>query len=445
MYPYELPFRNTYTFSSLDELSYTARKMGLSIPVSHDLSPLARQPIIRTRAGEIRLKNSLTVHPMEGFDGGEDGSPSELSFRRYLRFARSGAALIWTEAIAVCPEGRTSDHQLMITEENKERFRELVTEVKKVTDSPIIAQLTHSGRFSHNSRTPYPIIATHNEIIEAKRTGDKTAPLVSDEYLDTLPALYAKTAELLVWAGFDGVDIKACHQYLLAEVLSAHTREGRYGGSFENRSRLLLDCARAVAAAVPDTTILGSRLGVYDALSYPWGFGAKTDGTDGPDFTEANAMIAELRKIGVSVVDMTMGTPYFNPHVNRPYNKGGYVADEHPLVGVNRLISGCREIVRANPDVAIIGTGYSYLREFAPYVAAGALDAGCATLIGFGRMAFAYEGFANDFIAGKIDPKKVCISCSKCTEIMRAGGTTGCPIRDQEIYLPIYRKLCMKK
>ena len=148
---------------------------------------------------------------------------------------------------------------------------------------------------------------------------------------------------------------------------------------------------------------------------------------------------------GLSLIDMTMGSPYFNPHVNRPYSKGGYVPPEHPLRGVERLIGASREIQTAFPELCLIGTGYSYLRQFAPYVAAGALRDGDATLIGFGRMAFAYEGFAHDMTTGTVDPHKVCIACSKCTEIMRAGGTTGCPIRDQEIYLPIYRETCMKK
>ena len=444
MHPFELNFPNTFHYGTLDEIDYAARKKRLDIPFSRDLSPLSAKPILHTRAGDITLENSLSVHPMEGFDADENGAPSDLTRRRYLRFARSGAALIWSEAIAVCPEGRTSDHQLMITSENIGAFRDMVAEVKKITKAPLIAQLTHSGRFSHNSAYPYPIIATHNEIIEAARPLPAGTPLASDEYLDSLPEKYLLAAKLLISAGFDGVDIKACHQYLLGELLSAYTREGKYGVSFENRSRLMLDTAKLIADNTEKEVILASRLGVCDMIPKPFGFGMNESG-DAPDFTEVNVLLGRLYAAGVSLIDMTMGTPYYNAYINRPHNKGEKIPPEHPLVGVNRLIHGAEAISKANPDITVIGTGYSYLREFAPYAAAGALSRGYCAMVGFGRMAFAYEGFANDFISGNIDTHKVCIACGKCTEIMRAGGTTGCPIRDKDIYLPIYRSLCMKK
>ena len=444
MHAFEMNIPYNFNYRTLDEIDYDARKKGLHIPFSRDLSPLAVKPTVHTRMGDIQLENSLSVHPMEGFDADETGAPSELTSRRYLRFARSGASLIWSEAIAVCPEGRTSDRQLMITEENKEKFRAMISEVKKITKAPLIAQLTHSGRFSRNSKTPYPIIATHNKIIEEARPLPEGTPLVSDEYLDSLPEKYLAAAKLLIWAGFDGVDIKSCHQYLFGELLSAYTRAGKYGGSFENRTRLMLDTVKLIADNTDKNVILASRLGICDMLPKPYGFGMADDGVT-PDFTEANALIAKLSALGISLIDMTMGTPYFNAYINRPHNKGEKIPPEHPLVGVDRLIHGAEVIQKANPEVAVIGTGYSYLREFAPYAAAGALANGYSTMIGFGRMAFAYEGFAKDFISGNIDPKKTCLACSKCTEIMRAGGTTGCPLRDQEIYLPIYRYVCMKK
>jgi len=445
MYAYEKKDAYTFSFTSPDELRLFIEQNGLSIPFSKDLSPLAEKKLLKTRAGSITLKNSLTVHPMEGFDGEPDGTPSSLSRRRYLRFADSGAALIWSEAIAVLPEARTSDHQLMITEANADAYKALVYDMKAKTDAPVIAQLTHSGRFSKNSRTGQPLFATRSVPFESVRPGDKNFPVVTDDYLDTLPDAFARAAKLAEAAGFDGIDIKACHQYLLSELLSAHTREGKYGGSFENRTRLMLDIVDAVRAVLRPETILASRLSVSDMIDYPYGFGVSETVPASPDFTEAKKLIGLLTEKGLSLIDMTMGSPYFNPHINRPYSKGGYLPPEHPLRGVERLIGASREIQSAFPELCIIGTGYSYLRQFAPYVAAAALQEKAATLIGFGRMAFAYEGFANDMIAGTMDPHKVCIACSKCTEIMRAGGTTGCPIRDQEIYLPIYRETCMKK
>ena len=445
MFAYDKKDSYTFSFSSPDELRKYCEDNGYEIPFSKDLSVLAEPRTISTRAGEKILKNRLAPHPMEGFDGEPDGAPGELSRRRYHRFASSGAALIWSEAISIVPEGRTSDHQLAIADHNLDAFKTLMAEIREITDAPVMAQLTHSGRFSKNSATPHPIFATRSLPFEAIRPGDRDVPVVTDDYLDRLPELYAKAAKLAVEAGFDGIDIKACHQYLLNELLSAYTREGKYGGPFENRSRLMLDVTDAICAVVPKDIILGSRLSLSDMIEYPYGFAVTKEKPTAPDLTETKMLVKMLHDRGVSIIDMTMGSPYFKPHVNRPYNKGGYIPPEHPLYGLERLITGAAEIQKAFPDITMIGTGYSYLRQFAPYVAAGAIKEGDTSMVGFGRMAFAYEGFAKDMIAGTVDPNKCCLACSKCVELKVAAYPTGCPIRDQEIYLPLYRELMAKK
>ncbi len=445
MFAYDKKDNYTFSFTSPDQLRKYLEDNGYEIPFSKDFAVLGQPQKVSTRAGGKILKNRLVTHPMEGFDGLPDGTPGELSRRRYRRFASSGAALIWSEAISIVPEGRTSDHQLMITEKNVDAYKSLLEEVKNITDAPMMAQLTHSGRFSKNSATPHPIFATRSLPFEAIRPGDKDVPVVSDDYLDRLPELYAKAAKLAVEAGFDGIDIKSCHQYLLNELLSAYTREGKYGGSFENRSRLMLDVTDAICAVVPKDLILGSRLSLSDMIEYPYGFAVTKEKPTAPDLTETKMLVEKLHEKGVSLIDMTMGSPYFKPHVNRPYNKGSYMPPEHPLVGLERLITGAKEIQQAFPDITMIGTGYSYLREFAPYVAAGAIENGFTSMVGFGRMAFAYEGFAKDMIAGTVNPNKCCLACSKCVELKVASRPTGCPIRDQEVYLPLYRELMAKK
>ena len=82
-----------------------------------------------------------------------------------------------------------------------------------------------------------------------------------------------------------------------------------------------------------------------------------------------------------------------------------------------------------------VGTGYSWLRQYFPHVAAGAIAAGDVTIAGVGRLAFAYPDFARDLLErGKLYPEKCCLACSGCTELMRAGGPTGCIVRDREFY-----------
>ena len=444
MFAYDKKDNYTFSFTSPDELRLYIERNGFNIPFSKDISPLSEKPVIKTAHGEITLKNARATHPMEGCDANLDGSASDLTRRRYARFSGSGAALVWMEAISVVPEARTSDHQMMINDNTADSFKSLVEDIKK-NDTFVVAQLTHSGRFAKNSDTPHALFATRSLPFEEKRPQDKDVPVLTDDYLDALPEKFAKAAKIAEDAGFDAIDVKACHQYLLDELLSAHTREGKYGGSFENRTRLMIDCFDAVRSVLRPETVLASRLSLSDMIEAPYGFAVAEGKPVTPDLTETKKLLEILTAKGLSLVDMTMGSPYFNPHVNRPYNKGSYAPPEHPLTGLERLIGASREIQHLFPDLNVIGTGYSYLREFAPYVAAGALKEKAATMIGFGRMAFAYDTFATDMMAGKVDPRKVCIACSKCAEIKRLSGHTGCPIRDQEIYLPVYRELCMKK
>ena len=245
-------------------------------------------------------------------------------------------------------------------------------------------------------------------------------------------------------AGFDGVDIKCCHRYLNSELLSAYERSGRYGGSLENRTRLLRESVQGAIESCAKSFVVSSRLNVYDGFSYPYGFGVKPDGSLDFDPAEPDWLIKELYKYGVRILNITMGNPYFNPHVNRPFAQGGYEAPEHPLEGVARVLRGTAKLKELNPQMAIICSAVSYLGVAAPNVVAAFIQNGSFDIAGFGRTVFAYPDFAKDILkTGAMDKNKICICCSKCTEIMRTpGGTPGCVIRDRELYGPIYQKQC---
>jgi 2,4-dienoyl-CoA reductase (NADPH2) len=434
-----MPF--DFNYNSIEDVKKDCERLGINLTFSDDFSVLAKP--IDVKGENLRLKNAVAIHPMEGFDSEPDGSPSELTERRYLRFAESDAGLYWFEAVAISHESRSNSRQLWIHEGNVEAFKRLIDKLHEITDgAPIICQLTHSGRFSRPENLPAPIISYHNPILNKPFNISADHPVVTDEYLDSLLDQYLKAARLAKQAGFDGVDIKACHRYLLSELLSAFTREGRYGGSYENRTRLYLDIVKAVKAEHGSSLTVATRLGVHDGIGYPYGFGDDREDPTKFDPTEAIRLIEDLNKLGVNLINVTMGTPYYNPHVNRPYCKGGYEPPEHPLFGLERIISGAALLKEKFPDITFIGTGYTFLRQFAPYLAAGSVGAGLISAVGFGRMAFAYEGFAKDLISGDMKPNKCCITCGKCTELMRAYTTTGCPVRDSKVYAPIYKSAC---
>ncbi len=430
-----MPYK--FTCATKEALERTAAEVGVGIAVSDDISPLARPVTVRG----VTAKNSLAVHPMEGFDGDGDGAPGELTHRRYERFASGGAGLFWFEATAVCREGRSSAHQLWINDGNVDEYKRTVEMMHSLSDgAPVICQLTHSGRFSKPDNVPEPLIAYHNPLLNERMTVDASRPVVTDDYLDALHDKYLHAAKLAKEAGFDGVDIKSCHRYLMSELLSAYTRDGKYGGSFENRTRLLREVVKDVADAFADDKFLVcTRMSVSDCIPYPYGFCTREDGS--VDISEAIELLSILQKSGLSVLNVSMGTPYYNPHVNRPYDSGGYEPPEHPLAGVARMIDTAAEIKSAVPGLCVIGTGYSYLRGSAMYAAAGTLVSGKADMVGFGRMAFAYPDFARDMIAGEFDSKKTCLGCGKCVQLMRRITTAGCPVRDR-IYTPIYMEAC---
>ena len=430
-----MPYK--FTCGTAAELKVTAAEAGVSIPVSEDTSVLSRPVKIKG----VTAKNSLAVHPMEGFDGTHDGAPGELTERRYERFASGGAGLFWFEATAVCPEGRSSKNQLWIHRENVDAYKRIVERVHELSGgAPVICQLTHSGRFSKPENTPAPVIAYHNPLLNEKLDIPADYPTVTDEYLDGLHEKYMEATRLAKEAGFDGVDIKSCHRYLLSELLSAYLRPGKYGGSYENRTRLIREIVRDASSVYgSDDFLICTRMSVSDCIPYPYGFCTTENGE--VDLTEAKKLLSELHGSGLSLLNLSMGTPYYNPHVNRPYDSGGYEPPEHPLSGVERMINTAAEIKGAIPSLALIGTGYSYLRASAMYAAAGVLEAGGADMIGFGRMAFAYPDFARDMIIGTFDTKQTCISCGKCVQLMRRCATAGCPVRDR-LYTPIYVENC---
>ena len=432
-----------FSYKSLDEIKEDIKKLGINIPISEDLDVLKRTVSI----GDSSIPNSLGIHPMEGCDGTAEGKPDELTYRRYERFARGGAGLLWFEATAVVNEGRANPRQIYICQENKEEFKKLLDSAIEAAKEEFgenyepytVVQLTHSGRYSRPIDNPAPIIATKNPYLGRNLPDDY--PVITDEELEDLEDKFVEAAALAKEIGFNAVDIKACHGYLNSELLSAFTREGKYGGSFENRTRFLLNIVDKINARVGDGLDIAVRMNAYDSVPYPYGWGVDKDDFLKADLTEPIKLVKALYDRGVRLINLSTGNPYYNPHVGRPYDIGYYTPPEHPLEGTARMLDIIKQIQERVPEMVVMATGFSWLREFAPYIAAGGIQEGWFTIAGFGRQAFAYPDFAKDILTnGAMDRKKCCIACSKCSEIMRDWGKAGCVIKDAKIYAPIYRE-----
>ncbi len=421
------------------------RELDLGLPFSDNTDILKKELRVKNKT----VKNRLACQAMEGCDGNYDGTPGELTLRRYDRFAAGGAGLIWYEATAAMHEGRANPRQLFINEGNIDAFSRQVERIKETAlkengfEPVVIMQATHSGRYSKPEGVPAPLIAYNNPIFE-KDSPIPSDRIVTDEHIDRVKEALINASALAERAGFDGVDIKACHRYLNSELLSAYERDGKYGGSFENRTRLLRESIKGAMEVTAGNFIVSSRMNVYDGFPYPYGFGVRENAGSDMDLSEPVKLIEMLQSYGVELLNITMGNPYFNPHVNRPFAKGGYTHEEHPLEGVSRMLKGISEIKYAVPNMKIISSAMSFLGVASPFVAAGYIEQGGFDIAGFGRTIFAYPDFANDIVKnGQLNKDKICICCSKCTEIMRTkGGTPGCVIRDKDVYAPIYVKQC---
>lgn len=391
-------------------------------------------------------KNRILFQPMEGCDGTAEGAVDELTLRRYLRFAEGAPGIIWFEATAVCNEGRANPRQLYINDSTLDSFKSIVSQIKAKSkelhgfEPIIIVQLTHSGRYSKPSGTPEPIIAYRNELWE-KGKEDQPFNVANDEYLAAIPVMYAKAAKLALEAGFDGIDVKCCHGYLFNELLSAYNRDGAYGGNLDNRARLYFDCIDAVKDTVGDKIFVTTRLNSCDCFPYGYGYGVNKN--EEIDLTETKAIISKLQDKGIELINLTIGNPYLIPHTNRPY---AVKAPEDGNIGMKRVYDVTKEIASAFPDMKFVVSALTYPGEYAIEYAEKLLEEGVGDIAGFGRMAFAYPNFYKDYLEkGSLDKNKVCIKCSKCSELMRAGTVSGCVIRDSECYMPYYQKYVMKK
>ena len=419
--------------------------LGVDIPVADDVDaggPLAT-PVAFTdaSAGTFTAPNRFAVLPMEGWDGSASGAPTDLVRRRWERFGHSGAGLVWGEATAVRHDGRANARQLVIDETTVAGISELRA---RLDPAQVVGlQLTHSGRWSRPDGTPAPRTAYAHPLLDARVDASASARLTDDE-LDALADDYVRAAVLAAGAGFDFVDVKHCHGYLLHELLSARARDGRYGGDLAGRTRFLRTVVTGIRARAPRLAV-AVRLSAFDLVpfvpgddgtgvpeadgTYPYAFGG--DGTGrGVDLAETHTFCAALTDLGIGLVSITAGSPYYNPHVQRPAYfppSDGYRPPEDPLVGVARQLAAAAAVAHAHPALTVVGGAYSYLQDWLPNVAQAVIERGEAGMIGLGRMMLSYPTLAADVLSGRaLDPRSVCRTFSDCTTAPRAGLVSGC-------------------
>src|SRR4051812_38500446 len=441
------------------------KSLGLDMPCDDIVASGPTSPLAAPLTFDgMSIGNRFGINPMEGWDCHTDGRPTENTRRRWQRFGESGAKLIWGgEACAVRPDGRANPKQLYMSDQSQSdiaELRDITIKAHKEAvgndDGLVIGlQLTHSGRFCKpNDNTRFEsIIAYNHPILDRKFGYPVDRPVISDDEIKRLIQDYVIAAKRAQQCGYDFVDIKHCHGYLGHEFLSAVTRSGPYGGSLENRTRFLREIVEGVRAEAPGLKI-GVRLSAIDTLPFkpdpaqslpgalgpgipeqhqlPYrnAFGANPDNPLEYDLTEPRALFEILRGLDIRFVNVTLASPYYNPHVIRPAlypPSDGYHPPEDPFVGVMRQLEVVRDLKRSFPDFCLMGSGYTYLQEFLPNVAQAVVRQGWVDVVGLGRMVLAYPELPLDVLLGRTTQKKrLCRTFSDCTTALRNGIVSGC-------------------
>jgi len=442
-------------------------RLGLAMPCDDVVAAGPQSPLgASLQAGPFTIGNRFAIQPMEGWDGEADGRPSDNTIRRWRNFGLSGAKLIWGgEAVAVRHDGRANPNQLVMTAGNQAgiaALRETLVAAHREamgTDEGLVVglQLTHSGRFCKpNEKTKWePRILYRHPLLDRKFGTPPDHPLLTDGDIRALIDDYVLAAKRARECGYDFVDLKHCHGYLGHEFLSARTRPGAYGGSLENRTRFLAELVAGIRAEAPGLEI-GVRVSALDSvpykpdpaqsapdslgpgvpdehaqcIPYQWGFGVDAADPVRADLTETRAFLAIAQRLGIRLINVSLGSPYYNPHLLRPAlypPSDGYKPPEDPLVGVMRHLDTVRELKAAFPALCFVGSGYTYLQEFLPNVAQAAVREGWVDVVGLGRMVLSYPELPADVLAGRgMQKKRLCRTFSDCTTAPRNGMVSGC-------------------
>ena len=254
----------------------------------------------------VPLRNRIAVSPMCEYSS-IDGFANQWHLVHLGSRAVGGAALVFTEAAAVSPEGRISPADLGIYhDEHVPKLRE-ITEFIHQHGAVAGIQLAHAG-FKASTAPPWeggdpvrPQEGGWERILAPSAVPFKEGWIVPHALEPSEIAMvveqFATAARRALIAGFRVLEIHVAHGYLLHEFLSPITnhRSDSYGGSFENRTRIVREVAKAVRDVMPDELPLFVRISATDWLEGGW------------TVEDSAALARELKKLGVDLIDVSSG------------------------------------------------------------------------------------------------------------------------------------------
>ncbi len=385
------------------------------------------QPI---NIGPRVAQNRFFIQAMECNSEDATGNPSEETTNRYIELAKGGAGLVSLEAITVTRESRARDNQLTIMPQNEKPLTEFVRRVHEANpQSLFVFQLTHSGEISNPnfSRrvTPNPLPGYGGD-------------LLTEEDVERIMDSYVEAAKIAYSAGADGIDLKLSHGYLGCQMIRPHnSRNWKYGGSWENRSRFAFELIERIRQAVPDKNfIIGSKISAWEG--FPGGFGTEGPGSPIMDLTEPIALVKGLEERGASYIIQSAGSPSITISLTQVDKHIPYYAYLHQY--------WAKEFKKAlKPETVVIGSNFSVFRsgkndlcavspEESNILNYGAwcIENNVTDMIGLGR-----QSLADPFLPAKLAEKKeqdikYCRLCDACLELLIQQSKVGCCVYDKK-------------
>lgn len=371
------------------------------------------------RIGKKTAPNRFAAQPMEANDG-EEGKVSDRGYARYRELARGKWGIVIVEALSITRESLARKNGMILDRETADSFKKLVDVFKETDpDGLLFFQITHSGSKSGSAFSRKVRVSDDMEMrTSAGGNSGGAGDLLSTEELEKVKQRFVKAALLAHEAGADGVDFKLCHGYLGAELLRpSNIRNDKWGGSFENRTRLLREGIEEIQASLPSSDfILGSRISLYEAIRGGCGTGGPDEIIE--DLSEMIELVKLMEKLGMDYINVSAGIPGRTSPVTRPEKQSIFLA-LHQL----RYAKVVKEAV---PSLPIIGSAYSSYTEEAPALAEENIAKGFVDFAGFGRQSFADPLYPKKLADnGTVD---YCRLCSGCSTLLVNQVHTGCII-----------------
>lgn len=345
------------------------------------------------------VKNRLVAQAMEINSAIDDGGVGPEIIERYGKLSRGGWGIVFVEAVSITDEYMARENGLLLTRKNLDGFKRLVDSFKKIDDKSLIMfQLTHSGRQSGDLTNR----------IKAYEDEDETIPMVTIEELEIIREQFLEAAELSKETGADGVDIKACHGYLLGELLRPKNLRGDgYGGDAVGRANLLSSIISSIKADFGDL-VIGTRVSIYEGIRGGCGTGGPDEVIE--ELGDMLDILSHIVKAGADFLNISAGIPPVTPSLTRP--------DVNSAFNLYHHFRYAKVVKEAFPDVAVIGSAYSSGMENSGSLAGENIEKGYTDFAGFGRQNLADPLYPKK-LAQAPDTVDYCVLCGGCSGLLK--------------------------